>query len=244
LTKFLNLSKWDKWGLCWKKWHLSDINELCLKCNDLSFNFLISGILLTDYTLYHLLHAHRVCSGCLILPNMYTPVISAEQYWLLRLLHFPSLPFSEIHKFFSENCFQEIYVSIILLCWQNKCINMRTGTFKSNLPKKIFIYPIWNSKRCLSSLPLAGVNKTSRCLTLSINILLKHVFHLIWFGNIKGQFSIIVNSSNICTMFNQVPENLMYVNWMASGNSVTVCDTFTLGLWQHCVLRLLNMHKT
>jgi len=36
----------------------------------------------------------------------------------------------------------------------------------------------------------------------------------------------------------------LYVNWMASGKRVwlTVCDTFTLGLWQHCVLQLLNMH--
>lgn len=149
-----------------------------------------------------------------------------------KLTPFPTTSFSLnsqifLSKLFSRNLRKHHSLMLTEQMYQHENWNIQMKFTKKE--KIIIIHPIWNSKRCLSSLPLAGVNKTSRCLTFSIDILLKHVFHLIWFSNIKGQFSIIVNSSNIGTMFNQVPENLMYVNRMASGNSVTVCDTFTLG---------------
>jgi hypothetical protein len=94
LDKIFKPQQMGQMGIMLKKWHISEINALCLTCNDLSFHFWSQVILLIDYNLYQILHAHCVCSGCPILPDVYTPVVSAEQYWLLNLLHFPSLPFS------------------------------------------------------------------------------------------------------------------------------------------------------
>jgi hypothetical protein len=63
-------------------------------CYNLSFNFYEQGTLLTEYTFYQLLRAHRVQSGCLTAPDMYTLVIFAEEYWILNFFHFTTLPSS------------------------------------------------------------------------------------------------------------------------------------------------------
>jgi hypothetical protein len=82
-------------------------------------------------------------------------------------------------------------------------------TFKSNLPKRASHSPYMKLTPVYHHFHFPWGNKIPRCLTLSIDIMLKHLFHFIWFGNIKGQFSIIVNSCNIGTMFYQVPENFI-----------------------------------